>query len=134
MSLEQRAKILQAVTSVNTCGVRDMIQLLKTKSSNVISLLQRMTEEKLIEVEFTKNLKKGRPKKCIKASLLGYEFLDSYKQLNLKRLQARKADLDRAVKDANYASRLAETGTSTFEIFMELNTIAGNTVNSSKTN
>jgi len=130
MSLEQRARILQAVT-LRVCGVRDLVQLLKIKSSNVISLLRRMEEEKLIEVQFAKSPKKGRPKKCITASSLGYDFLDSYKKLNLKRLTARKADLDHAVKDAIYASRLAESGHSTFQVFMELNTIVSNIKNSS---
>jgi predicted transcriptional regulator len=130
MSLEQRARILQAVTS-RVCGVRDLVQLLKLKSSNLISLLRQMEEEKLIEVQFAKGAKKGRPKKRITASSLGYDFLDSYKKLNLKRLTARKADLDHAVKDALYACRLAEKGHSTFQVFMELNTIASNIKNSS---
>ena len=130
MSLEQRARILQVVTS-RPCGVRDIVQLLKIKSSNIVSLLRRMEEEKLIEVQFAKGPKKGRPKKCITASSLGYDFLDSYRKLNLKRLTARKADLDHAVKDAMYASRLAENGHSTFQVFMELNAIASNIKNSS---
>jgi hypothetical protein len=90
-----------------------------------------MEEEKLIEVQFAKGPKKGRPKKCVTASALGYDFLDSYKKLNLKRLTARKADLDHAVKDAMHASKLAENGHSTFQVFMELNTIARNIKNSS---
>ena len=129
MSLEQRARILQAVTS-RPCGVRDIVKLLKIKSSNIVSLLRRMEEEKLIEVQFAKGPKKGRPKKCITASSLGSDFLDSYKKLKLKRLTARKTDLDRAVKDAIYASKLAENH-STFQVFMELNTIASNIKNSS---
>ena len=129
MSLEQRAKILQVV-SPNPCRATDMVKLLKIKSANTVSLLRLMENEKLIEVQFDKGPKKGRPKKCITASSLGYDFLDSYKKLNLKRLTARKADLDRAVKDARYASKLAENH-STFQVFMELNTIASNIKNSS---
>ncbi|MGD0204465.1 MAG: helix-turn-helix domain-containing protein [Candidatus Bathyarchaeia archaeon] len=129
MSLEQQARILQVVIS-RPCGVRDIIKLLKIKSSNIVSLLRRMEDEKLIEVQFAKGPKRGRPKKCIAASSLGYDFLDSYKKLNLKLLTARKAELDHAVKDAMYASRLAESGHSTFQVFMELNTIASNIKNS----
>jgi len=130
MSLEQRALILEIVDS-KPCGVRDIVKRLKIKSSTVVSLLRRMEEEKLIEVQFAKGPKKGRPKKCISASALGYDFLDSYKKLNLKRLTARKSDLDHAVKDAMYASRLAKSGHSTFQVFMELNTIASNIKSSS---
>ena len=74
-----------------------------------------MEEEKLIQVQFAKGPKKGRPKKCVTASSLGYDFLNSYKKLNLKRLTARKADLDHAIKDAMYAFRLAKNGYSTFK-------------------
>ena len=130
MSLEQRAKILQVVTS-RVCGVRDNIKLLKLKSSIVVSLLRKMEEEKLVEVQFAKSPKKGRPKKYVSATSLGYDFLDSYRKLNLKRLASRKADFDHAVNDARYASRLAKNGHSTFLVFMELNTIASNIENSS---
>ena len=62
MSLEQRARILQVVTS-RPCGVRDIVKLLKIKSSNIVSLLRRMEEEKLIEVQFAKVSKEGQTQK-----------------------------------------------------------------------
>jgi DNA-binding PadR family transcriptional regulator len=131
MSLEQRAKILQAITVSTECGVRDIVLMLRMKNSNVISLLRRMEQERLIDVQLAKGIKKGRPKKRVAVTLLGNDFLDSYRELNLKRLRSTKADLDRAVKDALYARRLADRGHSTFEVFMELNAIASNIKNSS---
>ena len=67
MSLEQRAKVLQAATS-SPSGVRDIVKLLKTKSSNIVSLLKQMENEALIEVQHAKSPKKGRPKKFITAT------------------------------------------------------------------
>jgi DNA-binding PadR family transcriptional regulator len=131
MSLEQRAKILEITTS-STCGVRDIIQMLKMKTSNIISLLKKMEEEQLITTQSAKNRKKGRPKKCIITTSLGHAFLETYKKLNLNILQSRKTDLNHAAKDAKYAKRLAETGHSPFQIFLELNTIASNIKNSSE--
>jgi len=131
MSLEQRAKILEITTS-KTCGVRDIIQLLKMKTSHVTSLLKKMEEEQLITTQSAKNRKKGRPKKLIITTSLGHEFLETYKKLNLNILQSRKTDLNHAAKDAMYAKRLAETGHSPFQIFLELNTIASNIKNSSE--
>ena len=132
MSLEQRAQILE-ISSSSPCGVREIVHLLKLKTSNVISLLRRMQEEQLIETESVAASKKGRPKKCIKTTLLGCEFLDDYKKLNSKPLRARKQDLDHAVKDALYAIRLFDNGHSPFQVFMELNMIASNIKNSSET-
>jgi DNA-binding PadR family transcriptional regulator len=132
MSLEQRAKILE-ITAVSPCGVREIVHLLKLKTSNVISLLRKMGEEQLIDIQLANGPKKGRPKKCITSTSLGQEFLDAYKKLNLKPLRARKQDLNHAAKDALYASRLVEGGHSPFQIFMELNIIASNIKNSSET-
>ena len=132
MSLEQRARILEITTS-SPCGVREIVHLLKLKTSNVISLLRKMNEEQLIEIRFAADPKKGRPKKCITTAPLGCDFLEAYKKLNMKPLRARKQDLNHAAKDAMYASRLVESGHSPFQVFMELNMIARNIKNSSET-
>ena len=131
MSLEQRAKILEITTS-KTCGVRDLIHLLKMKTSNITSLLKKMEEEQLISTQFAKKNKKGRPKKRVIPTSLGHEFLETYKKLNLNIIKSRKTDLDHAAKDAKYAERLVENGHSPFQIFLELNTIASNIKNSSE--
>lgn len=132
MSLKQRANILEIATS-SRCGVREIVHSLRNKTSNVISLLKKMTEEQLIEMRFAAGSKKGRPKKCVTATPLGYDFLDAYKKLNMKPLRARKQDLNHAAKDAMYASRLAERGHSPFQMFLELNMIASNIADSSET-
>jgi DNA-binding PadR family transcriptional regulator len=132
MSLEQRAQILE-ITISSPCGVRDIIHLLKQKTSNVISLLRKMKDEQLIEIKSLEASKKGRPKKCITATSLGCEFLDDYKKLSSKPLRAKKQDLDHAAKDALYAMRLVENGHSPFQVFLELNMIASNIKNSAKT-
>jgi len=91
-----------------------------------------MNEEQLIETQVSKIPKKGRPKQFIRATPLGCEFLDAYQKLKMKPLRARKEDLKRAAKDARYVNRLAENGLSPFQIFMELNFIAGNIKDSSE--
>lgn len=55
---------------------------------------------------------------------LGVEFLEPYRELKMKPLRARKADLEHAVSDALYTERLIRNGHSPFELFMELDTIA----------
>jgi predicted transcriptional regulator len=131
MSLEQRARIIE-ITASSNCGVREIVHLLKMKTSNVISLLRKMDEEQLIKIQFAQCQQKGRPKKCVITTSLGYEFLESYKKLNINILRARKQDLNHAAKDAMYANRLIENGHSPFQVFMELNMIASNIKNSSE--
>lgn len=126
MSMDQRAQILEA-TVHTPCGVRDLVMMLKWKTSRVISLLRKMNEEKLIEVnQLRAHSRRGRPKKNISCTSLGFEFLETYRKLRMKPIKARKEDLERAVKDALYADRLVAHGHSPFKMFMELNTIVNN--------
>jgi len=125
MSLDQRAQILTNIASTSY-GVRDLAQALKWKTSNVVSLLKKMNEEQLIKLQQVPHSKRGRPKKSITCTPLGFEFIATYKKLKMTPLKARKKDLERAAKDAAYTSRLVANGHSPFKIFMELNMIARN--------
>lgn len=125
MSLDQRAQILEAVATTPS-GVRDVVKTLKWKTSRVISLLKKMNEEKLIELQRVTSSRRGRPEKRIICTPLGFEFLKTYRKLKMKPLRARKEDLKHAVNDALYTDRLVANGHSPFKIFMELNTIAHN--------
>ncbi len=133
MSLDQRAQILTVITTT-TYGVRDLAQTLKWKTSNVVSLLRKMNEEQLITLQQIAHSKRGRPKKSIMCTPLGFEFLETYKKLKMTPLRARKEDFAHAAKDAVYADKLVANGHSPFQIFMELNMIARNIAVSSETN
>jgi DNA-binding MarR family transcriptional regulator len=132
MSLDQKARILEATVSTS-CGVRDLVQALEWKTSTVISLLREMNKEKLIDLQRITYSRRGRPKKNIVCTPLGFEFLETYRKLKMKPLRARKEDLEHAVRDASYTIRLVANGHSPFQIFMELNTIASNIKVSSET-
>jgi predicted ArsR family transcriptional regulator len=131
MSLEQRAQVLEAVVSA-PCGVRDVALALTCRASRVVSLLKEMEGERLIELEQAEPSKRGRPKKLMLCTPLGFEFLEAYKRVQLKPLRAREADLERAVNDALYAERLVSRGHDVFKLFMELNMIARNIEESSE--
>ena len=130
MTLDQRAKVLEV--SESNCGTREMGQLLKMKTANVISIIKKMDQEKLIKINIVATPKRGRPKKCITITPLGYEFLEAYKKANSKILKAKKEDLSHAEKEALYVNRLMKRGLSPFQVFLELNTIASNIKNSSE--
>ena len=81
MSLEQKAQVLEAAASAS-CGVRDAVQKLTCKTSSVISLLKEMEQERLIELTKAVYSRRGRPKKIITCTPLGFEFLESFQFLN----------------------------------------------------
>lgn len=116
-------------------GVREAIQKLRWKPSRVIFLLEQMEDEGLIELQknSVRNSRRGRPKKIMMCTSLGYEFLEAYRKLEMKPLRARREDLEHAIKDALYAERLIANGHSPFELFVELNTIVHNIKISSET-
>lgn len=132
MSTDHRAMILNTAISA-PCGVREIIEKLKLRSSDVISLIEKMEEERLIDLQYARKHRQGRPKKIITCTSLGIDYLQTYKRLKTKPLRARKEDLERAVKDAQYTKRLIANGHSAYELFMELNTIASNIKITSKT-
>jgi DNA-binding PadR family transcriptional regulator len=132
MSLEQKSQILQVAAS-GTCGIRDLANKLRWKTSTIVSLTKKMNEEKLIEFQALKHTGLGRPKKNIAGTPLGMEFLKNYAKLTMTPLKATKADFEHATRDAAYTQRLVDNGHSPFELFMELNSIVRNIRNSSET-
>ena len=127
MPVDERAQILNVVAPTEY-GVREVIQKLRWKPSRVIFLLEQMKDEGLIELQKNSahNSRRGRPKKIMACTPLGYEFLDAYRRLKMKPLRARREDLEHAVEDALYTERLVANGHSPFKLFVELNTIAHN--------
>ncbi len=132
MSLDMKGQVLEAACSA-TCGVRDLVHLMKWKTSSVVNLLKVMSNESLIDLQPLQQPKRGRPKTVVVCTPLGLEFLEKYRRLKMMPLKARKEDLARAVKDAEFARRLVERGQLPFKVFMELNTIARNIEVSSQT-
>jgi DNA-binding PadR family transcriptional regulator len=130
MTIDARARVLKTTDS-NPCGVKEVVQKLDLRASSVLSLLERMQEEGLIILE-SRHSGRGRPKKIVKPTVLGREFLEAYEKLKTKPLKAKKSDLRHAMDDALYAKRLVERGHSPFELFMELNNIVYNIKGSSE--
>jgi len=131
MSLDQRARVLEVVVSAS-CGVRDVIRRLRWKASRVVGLLEWMCDEGLVELCVVSGSGRGRPKKNIVCTRLGFEFLEAYRRLKAKPLRARKADLERAVRDALYVERLEAAGHSPFRLLLELNEVVHNISESSE--
>ena len=131
MLVDTRAKILEIVNA-NPCGVREIVQRLNLRASSIIALLKTMEDEGLT-VQRNRRTERGRPKRLVTLTPLGYEFLENYRILAMKPLRARKTDLEHAEKDALYTKRLIENGHSPFKLFMELNEIAHNIKSSAET-
>ena len=104
-------------------GVQQMATKLRLGPSTLIGLAAELQDEGLIEVFEVSTGNAGRPKKGMRVTALGMEYLRAYETLSLKLLKSRRADLRRAAEDGAYARRLAERGVSPYGLFLELNTL-----------
>src|SRR2546428_796568 len=105
-------------------GVQQMATKLRLGPSTLIGLMAKLEDEGLLEVFELSTGNAGRPKKGMRVTALGMEYLRAYESLSLKSLRSRRADLRRAAEDGAYARRLAERGTSPYDLFLELNALA----------
>jgi len=117
-----RAELLKAV-NLHSPGIRELAKKLHRRPMTIISLINEMEEEGLIEKKVEKRNTRGRPRYLIKPTILGEDYLATYEELELKPLRSRKTDLIRAAKDAEYVKRLVARGLSPFRLFLELNSI-----------
>jgi hypothetical protein len=105
--------------------------MLKMKNFNLFSLLRCLEQEMLIEGNTRKDVEKGRPKKRFSLHLWAEIFWALIGNKASSGSGLTKAVLTLALRDAQYTCRLVDKGLSKFEVFMELNTIAGNIKKSS---
>jgi len=101
-----------------------MATKLRLGPSTLIGLAAELQDEGLLEVYEVSTGNAGRPKKGMRVTALGIEYLRAYEALSLNLLKSRRADLRRAAEDGAYARRLAEKGASPYGLFLELNTLA----------
>ena len=105
-------------------GVQQISAKLRLGPSTLIGLAAELQDEGLLEFFEAPTGNAGRPKKGMRVTALGMEYLRAYEALSLKLLKSRRADLRRAAEDGAYARRLAERGASPYDLFLELNTVA----------
>ena len=89
-------------------GVQQISTKLRLGPSTLIGLAAELQDEGLLEVYEVSTGNAGRPKKGMRVTALGIEYLRAYEALSLNLLKSRRADLRRAAEDGAYARRLAE--------------------------
>jgi DNA-binding PadR family transcriptional regulator len=125
----QTLKVAVLMTSLTSehKGVVELSRELRAGPSKLDRIVTELQDEGLLEVSQVRTGRAGRPRIRIRITPLGQEFLGAYDLLTAKPLKSRRSDLRRATADAEYASRLASRGVSSYTIFHELNTLANAT-------
>jgi predicted ArsR family transcriptional regulator len=104
-------------------GVLQMAKELRVGPSKLIRMLAELRDEGLLDIGVVRTRSAGRPKRRVRVTALGREYLVAYEALKLKSLKSRRTDLRKAVADTNYARRLVARGVSPYELFLELNAL-----------
>jgi len=114
--------VLRAAVGGRT-GVGELAKELRVGPARLIVLLRDMKEQGLVEIGEVRSGRAGRPRIKVGATELGKAYLKAYGSLISIPLTSRRADLERAVEDADYATRLIAAGNSPYDLFLELNRI-----------
>lgn len=115
--------LLLNLSSEGGTGVLRLARDAKVGPATLIRLLREMKDEGLVRLSEVRSRKAGRPRIRVKVTPLGEDFAGMYRQLTLKLLRSRRADLERAVSDALYADRLASRGLSAYDLFLDMNEV-----------
>lgn len=98
-----------------------MARRFRKRPETIISLIREMENEGLLETSSQLTQKKGRPKRILKPTALGEEYLETFRRLMMKTLRASRNDLAKAKRDAEYVNRLIARGKNPYQAFAELN-------------
>lgn len=120
MSTEIKAQLLDTIRE-ESLGVREMARRFRKRPETIISLIREMENEGLLETSSQLTQKKGRPKRILKPTGLGEEYLETFRRLMMKTLRASRNDLAKAKRDAEYVNRLIARGKNPYQAFAELN-------------
>ncbi|MFP3952127.1 MAG: hypothetical protein ACLFVP_08340 [Candidatus Bathyarchaeia archaeon] len=120
--LDDRAELLKKIIE-DPKGVRELTEQLHKSPRTVLSLLDEMEDEGLIARVREERETRGRPKLLAHATPLGEDFLQTFRELELKPLRSKRSDLLRVKEDVNYVMRLASRGKSLQKLLLELNQI-----------
>jgi len=124
MSVEKRVEILR-ILEQGTMGVRGLSGALRRRTENVIRSVNELEARGLVSRRRAPTKGKGRPRHLLSTTDLGRDFLRAYDALMLRPLRGRRADMERAAYEGDYARRLASRGFSPFGLLLELNGFVG---------
>lgn len=122
MSLEVEAQVLSIVKKYPV-GVRELSKIMRRRTQTVVSTIKMMNAAGLVDVRPEETRRRGRPRKIVKATMLGDDYLEAYNRLRIMPLRSNRNDLVKAKRDAEYVNRLVARGIEPYDAFLELNSL-----------
>jgi len=129
--IDLAAKIL-SYCDENELAVSDLIRKVSGNHDKTMALVRELEERTLLLPRISRNHSVGRPRKLLRTTPLGKQFITEYNRLHDLFLRSNDNDLNKAIHQAELAQRLVEIGLYPYERFQELNEIVQNIARSAK--
>jgi predicted transcriptional regulator len=129
--LDLAAKIL-SYCSESELSVSDLTRKVSGNHDKTMELIKELEERFLLLPETSRNHSVGRPRKYLRTTPIGKQFITECNHLYDLSLRSNDNDLEKALHQAELAQRLVESGVSPYARFQEINEIARNIARTAK--
>ena len=123
--IDLAAKIL-TYCSESELSVSDLTRKVSGNHDKTMALIKQLEERSLLLPEISRTRSVGRPRKYLRTTPIGKQFVTEYNHLYDLSLRSNENDLKKALHQAELAQRLVESGISPYARFQEINEIARN--------
>lgn len=129
--LDLATKIL-SYCSESELSVSDLARKVTGSHDKTIALVKELEQRSLLLPEISRNHSVGRPRKYLRTTPIGKQFITECNHLYDLSLRSNGNDLKKALHQAELAQRLVESGVSPYARFQEINEIARNIARTAK--
>jgi len=130
--LDLAAKIL-ACCNESELSVSDLIRKVSGNHDKTMEVIKELEARRLLQSEISGNHSVGRPRKGLRTTPIGKQFIAECNHLYDLYLRSNDNDLRKALDQTEVARRLVESGVSPYARFQEINEIARNIARTAKT-
>ena len=112
--------------SESELSVSDLIRKVSANHDKTMALIKQLEQRSLLLPRTSRNHGVGRPRKYLRTTPIGKQFITECNHLYDLSLRSNDNDLKKALHQAELAQRLVERGLSPYARFQEINEIARN--------
>jgi predicted transcriptional regulator len=123
--IDLAAKIL-SYCNESELAVSDLTRKVSGNHDKTMALIKQLEERRLLLPRISRNHSIGRPRKYLRTTPIGKQFITECNHLYDLSLRSNDNDLEKALHQAELAQRLVESGLSPYARFQEMNEIARN--------
>jgi hypothetical protein len=131
LQLDLAATILSHCSQADL-SVSELLRKMSGSHDKTMALIKELKERSLMVEEISRTKSVGRPRQILHATPIGKQFIREYDRLRGLSLHSNDNDIGKALRQAELARRLVESGASPYARFQEINQLARNIASTAK--